>query len=104
MTPTLPGVVFILHLLGGNRTSHPALPLFCCAFSPFLWGYLVSCWLDWCVVWCHSLDQSEKEQREESTANRFIGELEASISKLAIVPDSSPLTPKLALIFWALSL
>lgn len=48
--------------------------------------------------------KSEKDQRDEAAAKRFITDLEASISKLSIVPDSSPLTAKLVLIFWALSL
>lgn len=46
----------------------------------------------------------QAEQRDEAVAKRFIGKMEASISKLAIVPDSSPITAKLVLIFWALSL
>ena len=48
--------------------------------------------------------QSKKDQQEEAAAKHFIVDLEASISKLSIVPDSSPLTAKLVLIFWGLSL
>lgn len=46
--------------------------------------------------------QTEKDQREESEANRFIEELESAIPSL--LPNSTPLTAKLLLVFWALSL
>ena len=46
--------------------------------------------------------QTDKEQKEEIEATRFMEELEGLLHGL--LPDSSLLTAKLLVVFWALSL
>ncbi|CAM9931475.1 unnamed protein product, partial [Ectocarpus sp. 12 AP-2014] len=67
-------------------------------WRPVINENLIKCWFP------KAGTKTEREQRDEAIAKRFIGELEASITELSIVPESSPLTAKLILIFWALSL